>query len=116
MRRNYSIISHLIKVPEIEIPHQFDASWRRQMSFANQTLAGSARRLGRFPTVASRLLRRFDADQGGNVAISAAVVLPILVGAIGMGVSYSMGNSTRNDMQNALDASVLAGVIASNSG
>jgi Flp pilus assembly protein TadG len=63
-----------------------------------------------------RLLRRFDADERGNVALTTAVVLPILVGAIGMGVTYSMGNSTRDEMQNALDASVLAGVIASNSG
>jgi Flp pilus assembly protein TadG len=86
------------------------------MALANKTLAGSARRLGRLSNAAGRLLRRFDADRGGNVAITTAVVLPVLVGAIGMGVSYSMGNSTRNEMQNALDASVLAGVIASNSG
>jgi Flp pilus assembly protein TadG len=86
------------------------------MSFAHQTSARSARGLGRLSTVAGRLLRRFDTDEGGNVAITTAVVLPMLLGAVGMGVTYSMGNSTRNEMQNALDASVLAGVIASNSG
>jgi Flp pilus assembly protein TadG len=86
------------------------------MSLANQSFAGSDRSLRRLSSAAGCLLRRFDADAGGNVAITAAIVLPILVGAVGMGVSYSMGNSTRNDMQNALDASVLAGVIASNSG
>jgi Flp pilus assembly protein TadG len=86
------------------------------MSLANQSFAGSDRSLRRLSSAAGRLLRRFDADEGGNIAITAAIVLPILVGAVGMGVSYSMGNSTRNDMQNALDASVLAGVIASNSG
>src|SRR5262249_24837333 len=106
MHRNYSIISRLIKVPEIEITHQFDASAEAAMSLGNRSRVGPGR----------RLLRRFNADESGYVAITAAVVLPILVGAIGMGVSYSMGNSTRNDMQNALDASVLAGVLASNTG
>jgi len=86
------------------------------MPLAYQTSAGSARKLGRLSAAAGRLLRRFDHDERGNVAITTAVVLPMLVGAVGMGVTYSMGNSTRNDMQNALDSSVLAGVIASNSG
>jgi Flp pilus assembly protein TadG len=86
------------------------------MSLAHQSLGGSGRSRRRLSGGAGRLLRRFDRDQRGNVAITAAVVLPILIGAIGMGVTYSIGNSTRNDMQNALDASVLAGVIASNSG
>ena len=86
------------------------------MSLVNRSLVGSGRSLPRFSCVAGRPLRRFGADKRGNVAITAAVVLPMLVGAVGMGVTYSMGNSTRNDMQNALDASVLAGVIASNSG
>src|SRR5262249_54965104 len=115
-RRNYSVISPLIKVPEIEIRHQFDASAEATMSLDNQMLGGSARRLGRLSTAAGGLLRAFKAHQGGNVAITTAVVRPMLVGAVGMGVTYSMGNSTRNDLQNALDASVLAGVIASNSG
>ena len=86
------------------------------MSLVKETLAGSGRSLRRFSRVGGRLLRRFDAEERGNVALTTAVVLPILVGAIGMGVTYSMGNSTRNDMQNALDSAVLAGVIASNSG
>ena len=86
------------------------------MSLGNQSLVGSGRNLRGLSRSARRLLRRFSAHDGGNVAISAAVVLPILVAAVGMGVTYSMGNSTRNEMQNALDASVLAGVIASNSG
>jgi Flp pilus assembly protein TadG len=87
------------------------------MSLSSQSPAQSCRSLQhRLSTAARRLLQRFSAHEGGNIAITAAVALPVLVGAIGMGVSYSMGNSTRNDMQNALDSSVLAGVIASNSG
>jgi Flp pilus assembly protein TadG len=87
------------------------------MSLSNQSPARSGRsQRCRLSTAARRLLHRFNAHEGGNVAITAAIALPVLVGAIGMGVSYSMGNSTRNDMQNALDSSVLAGVIASNSG
>jgi Flp pilus assembly protein TadG len=87
------------------------------MSLSNHPSDTSGRhRLRRLSTAAGGLLRRFDADEGGNVIITAAILLPILIGAVGMGVSYSMGNSTRNDMQNALDSSVLAGVIASNSG
>jgi Flp pilus assembly protein TadG len=86
------------------------------MSLVNESFAGSDQKQRRLSRAAGRLLRRFDRDERGNVAITTAVVLPMLVGAVGMGVTYSMGNSTRNDMQNALDASVLAGVIASNSG
>jgi Flp pilus assembly protein TadG len=85
------------------------------MLLSNRSSGQSGRRLRGLST-AGRLLRSFDADERGNVIVTAAILLPILVGAIGMGVSYSMGNSTRSDMQNALDASVLAGVIASNSG
>jgi Flp pilus assembly protein TadG len=86
------------------------------MPLSNEFLAISGLTFRRLATVAGRLARRFEADEGGNVAITAAVVLPLLVGAVGMGVTYSMGNSTRSDMQTALDSSVLAGVIASNSG
>jgi len=86
------------------------------MPLSNDPLAISGLTFRRLATMASRLARRFEVDEGGNVAITAAVVLPLLVGAVGMGVTYSMGNSTRSDMQNALDSSVLAGVIASNSG
>src|SRR5262252_3907997 len=86
------------------------------MPLRNQSVAKPGRTLRRLATTVGQVLRRFEADNGGNVAITSAVVLPLLVGAVGAGVTYSMGNSTRSDMQNALDSSVLAGVIASNSG
>src|SRR5215813_2738329 len=86
------------------------------MSISNKSPAKSGRSRREAVTAAARLLRRFGADNAGNVAITSAVVLPLLVGAAGVGVTYAMGNSTRSDMQNALDSSVLAGVIASNSG
>ena len=86
------------------------------MPLSSQSFAKSCRNRRGFATAAGRLLRRFKNDEGGNVAITTAVVLPLVVGAVGMGVTYSMGNSTRSEMQNALDSSVLAGVIASNTG
>jgi Flp pilus assembly protein TadG len=86
------------------------------MPVNSKSLVDSGETLRRLATVAGRVLRRFEADNGGNVAITTAVVLPLLVAAAGAGVTYSMGNSTRSDMQNALDSSVLAGVISSNSG
>jgi len=86
------------------------------MPFRNQSVAKSRQTLRRLATAAGRVLRRFETDEGGNIAITSAIVLPLLIGAVGAGVTYSMGNSTRSDMQNALDSSVLAGVIASNSG
>jgi Flp pilus assembly protein TadG len=86
------------------------------MSLNSKSLVDLGRTLRGLATAAGRVLRRFEADNAGNVAITTAVVLPLLVGAAGVGVSYAMGNSTRSDMQNALDSSVLAGVIASNSG
>src|SRR5689334_3630458 len=55
------------------------------------------------------LLRRFRASEGGNIAIIAAITLPLTAGAIGVAISYSTVNAVRSDMQAALDAAVLAG-------
>jgi len=86
------------------------------MPLSNKSPVISGRTVRRLARAAGGVLRRFETDKNGNVAITTAVVLPLLVGAAGVGVSYAMGNSTRSDMQNALDSSVLAGVIATNSG
>jgi|GEM_PF-1276569 len=55
------------------------------------------------------LLRRFRASESGNIAIIAAITLPLTAGAIGVAISYSTVNAVRSDMQAALDAAVLAG-------
>jgi Flp pilus assembly protein TadG len=74
---------------------------------------GDQRSLG-FCRVTRRLLNRFRADKNGNVMITAAFLIPVVVGAVGAAISYSSGNSARTNMQMALDAAVLAGLAESN--
>ena len=60
------------------------------------------------------LLHRFGVDRRGNVHLIMGLLLPVIVGAVGAGVSFSSGNATRTNMQMALDAAVLAGLAESN--
>src|SRR5712691_7182482 len=59
---------------------------------------------------------RFIRDDRGNVVITAAIVFVFLAGAVGAAVSYSAASATRANMQAALDAAVLAGTVASDTG
>ena len=59
---------------------------------------------------------RFMGDDRGNVVITAAIVFVFLAGAVGAAVSYSAASATRANMQAALDAAVLAGTVASDTG
>ena len=54
--------------------------------------------------------RRFQSDEGGNIAIMAGIMLPVAIAAVGAAISFSTGNATRTSMQMALDSAVLAGV------
>jgi Flp pilus assembly protein TadG len=54
------------------------------------------------------LMKRWQKDERGNVMITAAILLPIVVGTVGAAVSYSVDGATRASMQNMLDAAVLA--------
>jgi Flp pilus assembly protein TadG len=60
------------------------------------------------------LLHRFAVDRRGNIHLVMGLLLPVIVGAVGAGVSFSSGNATRTNMQMALDAAVLAGLAESN--
>jgi Flp pilus assembly protein TadG len=66
---------------------------------------------GAFRHRAMALLQRFRSDQRGNVVLTAGILLPVVVGAVGAAVTYSSGNATRNSMQVSLDSAVLAGAI-----
>lgn len=53
------------------------------------------------------LLKKFRASQNGNMTVIGAVLgVPVLIGAIGLSVDYSMGTNNRTSMQNSLDAAV----------
>src|SRR5260370_15177950 len=58
------------------------------------------------------LLGRFRASESGNIAIIAAITLPLTAGAVGVAISYSTVNAVRSNMQAALDAALLAGAGA----
>ncbi len=57
-----------------------------------------------------RLLRRLSGDRRGVIIVMFALMVPILVGFIGLGVEVGLWYSERRDMQAAADAAALAGV------
>jgi Flp pilus assembly protein TadG len=61
-------------------------------------------------------LGRLAADEKGNVVITTAIVFVFMAGAVGAAASYSTASSTRTSMQGALDAAVLAGMVATDTG
>src|SRR5262249_39657224 len=58
-------------------------------------------------TEASMTLARFLSDRRGNVATIFGLALIPVVGLVGAAVDYSRANSTRTDMQAAIDATAL---------
>jgi Flp pilus assembly protein TadG len=75
-------------------------------------------RRGQLWTGTRRALRAFAAaftrDRRGNISIIAALALPVLVGAMGLGFESSYWYMGKRSMQNAADAAAIA--AASNSG
>jgi hypothetical protein len=62
-----------------------------------------------------RVFNRFSRDEGGNFAVAAAVLsLPLVAGA-GMVLTYGSALTEKNNMQNMLDAAVLAGTTLGHS-
>ncbi len=57
----------------------------------------------------ARKLSRFLRNARGGIAISFAVTLPVLFGAIGLASDYAMMSKIRGDLQEAADAAALAG-------
>jgi len=53
-------------------------------------------------------LRRLGRDTGGNVAITVALALPVVIGALGIGVETASWMTSRRAMQNAADAAAIA--------
>lgn len=66
------------------------------------------------PSRRARRLTQFAASfaraEGGNVAVIFAVVSIVLIGAIGVAVDYSRMVLTRSELQDRLDAALIAGV------
>src|SRR5579859_2746149 len=61
-------------------------------------------------------LRRWRRDESGNLIITAAILLPVVVGSVGAAIAYSNANASRTSLQSALDAAVLSGAIALGNG
>ncbi|CAN7496048.1 pilus assembly protein TadG-related protein [Phenylobacterium sp. LjRoot219] len=62
----------------------------------------------------SRKLRRLVQDDRGNVAITTVLTLPVVIGALGLGVESASWMSSKRAMQNAADAAAIA--AATNAG
>ncbi|MCV3765456.1 TadE/TadG family type IV pilus assembly protein [Rhizobium sp. TRM95796] len=56
------------------------------------------------------VLRAFFHDIKGNVALVAALAMPVVVGGVGAAIDYGMASDQRQLMQSSLDAGVLAAV------
>jgi Flp pilus assembly protein TadG len=54
-----------------------------------------------------RLLRRFGADNRGNMAIMFGFLVIPLIGAAGLSIDYGRATFTRSSLQNAIDATAL---------
>jgi len=61
-------------------------------------------------------LRRWQREEGGNLVITAAILLPVVVGGVGAAITYSNANASRTSLQSSLDAAVLSGAIALGNG
>lgn len=59
-------------------------------------------------------LRRIGEDSRGNVAITTALALPVVIGALGLGVETASWMTSKRAMQNAADAAAIA--AATNAG
>jgi hypothetical protein len=61
-----------------------------------------------------KILRSFLADRGGNIAITTAFVLPLVIGCFGLGAETAAWMTSKRTMQNAADAAAIA--AATNAG
>ncbi|NQV83724.1 MAG: hypothetical protein HQ494_07880 [Rhodospirillales bacterium] len=64
----------------------------------------------------SGLLRRFSGNQRGIIIVMFALMLPVIIGFIGLGVEVAHWFSEKRDMQSAVDAAALAGAYEINEG
>jgi len=56
----------------------------------------------------TQFMRRFGAGKAGNIAITAALVSPVLLGAFGLGTEVTSWYSIQRKMQNAADSAATA--------
>jgi Flp pilus assembly protein TadG len=64
----------------------------------------------------STISRRLRRDESGAIAIMFALMLPVVLGAIGMGVEIGNWFASKRELQSAADAAALAGALESNAG
>ena len=61
-------------------------------------------------------LRRLLGDEHGGVAVYAAIVMPLLLGSIGLGVDVGLSYSSRQAAQHRADAAAMAAALEINKG
>ena len=59
-------------------------------------------------TTIRKIIARFAADRGGNIAAIFAIACIPVIAAMGVAVDYTRGSHTSSTMQDALDAATLA--------
>lgn len=79
---------------------------RRVTTWLRKAVADRVSR--RLAAAAGRQLRRMLRDECGNIAVISAFVLPVLIGACGLGFETADWYRTQRNMQNAADSAVIA--------
>jgi len=59
-------------------------------------------------TLLKKSLRALGADRRGNVAIVAAVAMPVLLGSMGIGAEVASWYTGKRNLQNAADSAAIA--------
>jgi Flp pilus assembly protein TadG len=66
--------------------------------------------------IGSNIFNRFRRDESGSYLIISAIMMPVLLGLVGLGTDYGLWVHTRQKMQNAADAAAYSAAIAVTSG
>ena len=62
----------------------------------------------KIPVYFASCVRKFHSDRGGNIAIAAALVAPVVLGTFGLGTEVASWYSVQRQMQNAADSAASA--------
>src|SRR5215469_4258124 len=65
-------------------------------------------------TTGAQLLQRFRADQSGNYLIMMALLMPVLIGFVGLGTDYALWVYTHQAAQAAAESAAVSAATAAN--
>ncbi len=94
-------------------PHTTDSNRRHALT---ATAPHRTARLGRVRRLADEALQRFVGDRIGSTSVIAAIMFPVVIGGIGLGVETGYWYMTQRELQHAADVAVHAAAVRKRSG